>query len=74
LSPSAALASVQGRLIAALTQLLQQGNRAPVRTKTLDRAVPYNGPDAALLQLQQEAITLAIQVLGQPPKAPGEKK
>jgi hypothetical protein len=34
--------------------------------------VPYNGPDAALLELQQEAIALALQVLGQAPKAPGK--
>jgi hypothetical protein len=74
LSPSSALAAAQGQVIAALTQLLQQGSRAPVRVASPDRAVPYRGPDAALLEIQQEAIALALKVLGQPPKAPGEKK
>jgi hypothetical protein len=72
LPPSASLAEVQGRLIAALTALVSQGNKVPVRLQSDGRAVPYNGPDAALLELQQEAISLALQVLGQPPKAPGK--
>jgi hypothetical protein len=72
LPPSASLAEVQGRLIAALTALVSQGNKVPVRLQTDGRAVPYSGPDAALLELQQEAIALALQVLGQPPKTPGK--
>jgi hypothetical protein len=72
LPPSASLAEVQGRLIAALTALVSQGNKVPVRLQTDGRAVPYNGPDAALLELQQEAIALALQVLGAPPKGPGK--
>ena len=72
-SPSSALASLQGRLIAKLIELLQSGGTAPVRTPAAQRVVPYNGPDAALLQLQAEAITLALQVLGQPP-APVKKE
>jgi hypothetical protein len=72
LPPSASLAEVQGRLIAALTALVSQGNKTPVRLQSAGRMVPYNGPDAALLELQQEAIALALQVLGQPPKAPGK--
>jgi hypothetical protein len=72
LPPSASLAEIQGRLIAALTALVSQGNKTPVRLQSAGRAVPYNGPDAALLELQQEAIALALQVLGQPPKAPGK--
>jgi len=74
LPPSASLAEVQGRLIAALTALVAQGNKAPVRLQSAGRMVPYNGPDAALLELQQEAIALALQVLGQPPKAPGKSE
>src|SRR5579864_283558 len=72
LPPSASLAEVQGRLIAALTALVAQGSKTPVRLQSAGRMVPYNGPDAALLELQQEAIALALQVLGQPPKAPGK--
>jgi hypothetical protein len=74
LPPSASLAEVQGRLIAALTALVSQGNKTPVRLQSAGRMVPYNGPDAALLELQQEAIALALQVLGQPPKAPGKSE
>jgi hypothetical protein len=69
-SPSAALAAVQGRLIAQLTELLQKGGSAPVRLPSGARLVPYNGPDAALLELQAEAIALALQVLGKPPAPP----
>jgi hypothetical protein len=72
LPPSASLAEVQGRLIAALTALVSQGNKVPVRLQSNGRVVPYNGADAALLELQQEAIALALQVLGQPPKAAGK--
>jgi hypothetical protein len=58
-------------LIAALAAALQNGGTAPVRQDAGLRPVPYSGPDAALLQLQSEAIALALQVLGQaPPKAP----
>jgi hypothetical protein len=70
LPPSASLAEVQGRLIAALTALVANGNKAPMRLDSPARAVPYRGPDAALLELQQEAIALALQVLGQPPAKP----
>ena len=59
---------------AALTALVSQGNKTPVRLQSAGRMVPYNGPDAALLELQQEAIALALQVLGQPPKAPGKSQ
>jgi hypothetical protein len=70
-SLSAALALVQGRLVTALTDLLQRGAAAPVRTSTPDVALaPYNGPDAALLQLQREAIALALEALGTAPPAP----
>lgn len=72
LPPAASLAEIQGRLIAALTALITQGNKVPTRLESTGRAIPYNGPDAALLELQQEAIALALQVLGQPPKAPGK--
>lgn len=67
LPPGASLAEIQGRLIAALTALIAQGNKVPARLDSPVRVVPYRGPDAALLELQQEAIALALQVLGQPP-------
>ena len=64
----AGVALVQGRLIVALTQLLQQGAAAPVHAGTPGAALtPYSGPDAALLQLQREAIALALDALGTAP-------
>jgi len=64
----AGVALVQGRLIVALTQLLQQGAAGPVHAGTPGAALtPYSGPDAALLQLQREAIALALDALGTAP-------
>jgi hypothetical protein len=64
----AGVALVQGRLIVALTQLLQQGAAAPVHAGTQGATLtPYSGPDAALLQLQREAIALALDALGTAP-------
>jgi hypothetical protein len=64
------LAFVQGRLILALTGALQAGGAAPIRSSTPSPAlIPYSGPDAALLQLQREAIELALEALGTAPPA-----
>ncbi len=63
------MALVQGRLIVALTQLLQQGAAAPVHAGTPGATLtPYSGPDASLLQLQREAIALALDALGTAPE------
>jgi hypothetical protein len=68
MSFSDAVAYVQGRLVTALTSLLQSGAAAPVRSGTATRPLPpYSGPDAALLQIQREAIALALETLGTPP-------
>ena len=70
-SLSAAVALVQGRLIATLTDILQRGGSVPTRTSTPAPALaPYSGPDAALLELQREAIGLALEALGTAPAAP----
>lgn len=70
-SVSASVALVQGRLIDLLTQMLQRGATVPVRAGTPPPTLtPYSGPDAALLQLQRDAIALALEVLGSPPAAP----
>ncbi len=72
-SVSASVAMLQGRLIELLTQMLQRGATVPVRTGTPPPALaPYSGPDAALLQLQRDAIALALEVLGSPPAAPAK--
>jgi len=69
-SVSASVALVQGRLIELLTEMLQRGATVPVRTGTPPpNLTPYTGPDAALLQLQRDAIALALEILGSPPAA-----
>lgn len=74
-SVSASVAMLQGRLIELLTQMLQRGATVPVRTGTPPPALaPYSGPDAALLQLQRDAIALALEVLGSPPAAPAKPR
>lgn len=70
-TPSPSLAAAQGQLIAALTKLLNDHASMPVRAGTTVRPIPYQGPDAALLELQSEAIALALQVLGRAPAAKG---
>ena len=73
-SVSASVALVQGRLIEMLTEMLQRGATVPVRTGTPPpNLTPYTGPDAALLQLQRDAIALALEILGSPPAAPPAK-
>lgn len=74
-SASASVALAQGRLIAALTDLLQRGVSAPVSIKArTPLASKYSGPDAALLQLQADAIALGLEAFGaapvQLPRAP----
>ena len=70
-SVSAAVAVVQGRLIATLTRLVQSGATVPRRTtQPSSSTAAYSGPDAALLQLQRDAIRLALDVLGEPPAPP----
>jgi hypothetical protein len=66
LSPSAAVAAVQGRLIAMIDSLLRRDARTPVR---LSPPAPsaYHGPDAELLRLQDEVLSLAIESLAAPP-------
>jgi hypothetical protein len=73
-SASASVAAAQGRLIVALTDLLQRGESAPMAVKTRSPlASKYTGPDAALLQLQADAIALGLEAFGtaatQPPRA-----
>jgi len=73
-SVSASVALVHGRLIEMLTEMLQRGATVPVRTGTPPpNLTPYTGPDAALLQLQRDAIALALEILGSPPAAPPAK-
>jgi hypothetical protein len=71
LSPSAAVAAVQGRLVVLIDSLLRRDARTPVR---LSPPAPsaYHGPDAELLRLQDEVLSLAIESLAAPP-APAKK-
>src|SRR3954466_4911435 len=61
-SASAGVAIVQGHVIVALTDLLNHGAGTPVAIKTrTPLARRYSGPDAALLQLQADAIALGLE-------------
>jgi hypothetical protein len=68
-SPAALVAAVQGRAIELLTSLLQRGGVTPVRI-IAPPASSYTGPDAELLQLQREALQLALTALGTAPAPP----
>jgi hypothetical protein len=62
-SPAAAVAAVQGRAIALLDALLRRGGRAPVRVTPPEKKTDYKGPDADLLRLQDDVLSLAIEAL-----------
>jgi hypothetical protein len=54
-----------------LTDLLQRGAAAPLTIKSRSPlASKYAGPDAALLQLQADAIALALEAFGTAPVQP----
>jgi hypothetical protein len=72
LSPSAAVAAVQGRVIMLLDSLLRRDARAVVHI-TPPPPVRYQGPDAELLRLQDEVLALAIESLATAPAAPSRK-
>ena len=71
ISPPAAVAAVQGRLIMLLDSLLRRDARAAVRVAPPPPPA-YRGPDAELLRLQDEVLSLAIESLAAPP-APARK-
>ena len=62
-SPAAAVAAVQGRAIALIDALLRRGGRAPVRVTPPEKKADYKGPDADLLRLQDDVLSLAIEAL-----------
>lgn len=66
---SGLIASVQGRLINVLTSLLRQNASVPQRVVPPAKPAVYSGPDRDLLKLQDDIISLALEVLG---KAPGK--
>ena len=71
-SPAAAVAAVQGRAIALVDALLRRGGRAPVRVTPPEKKTDYKGPDADLLRLQDDVLSLAIEALrtAPPPATP----
>jgi len=69
LSPAAAVAAVQGRALALLDALLRRGGRAPVRVTPPEKKTDYKGPDADLLRLQDDVLSLAIEALRTAPPA-----
>ena len=66
-SPAAAVAAVQGRAIALLDALLRRGGRVPVRVNEPEKKTTYRGPDADLIRLQQDVLSLALDALRTPP-------
>jgi hypothetical protein len=62
-SPAAAVAAVQGRALALIDALLRRGGRAPVRVTPPEKKTEYRGPDADLLRLQDDVLSLAIEAL-----------
>jgi hypothetical protein len=68
LSPSAAVAAVQGRVIMLIDSLLRRDARSVVRLAPPPPAA-YSGPDAELLRLQEDVLALALESLATPPAA-----
>src|SRR5262249_37875338 len=62
-SPAAAVAAVQGRAVALVDALLRRGGRVAVRVTPPEKKTDYRGPDADLLRLQDEVLSLAIDAL-----------
>jgi hypothetical protein len=65
-TPAARTASLQGRLIAWLEQLVAGPTQLSVAPPPARQQV-YKGPDAELLRLQDDVIRLAIEALAAPP-------
>jgi hypothetical protein len=70
-SPAAAVAALQGRAIALLDSLLRRGGRMPIRVTPPEKKTEYRGPDADLLRLQEDVLSLAIEALKTAPPAAG---
>ena len=70
LTPTGAVAALQGRLIALLSSLLDSGARTPTRVMPAEQTTSYSGADAELLRLQEEAIALALESLSTAPVVP----
>src|SRR5262245_54469209 len=67
-SASASVAAAQGQVIVAITDLLRSGASGPTSVKARSPlASKYAGADAALLQLQADAIALGLEAFGTAP-------
>src|SRR5688572_2427622 len=66
-SISGLIASVQGRLMNVLASMLRQNATVPQRVVPPAKPAVYSGPDRDLLKLQDEIISLALEVLGKAP-------
>jgi hypothetical protein len=71
-TPTGIVASIQGRLVALLANLLNAGSTTPTRVTPPEKKTVYRGADAELLRLQDEVIALALEALSTapPPKTP----
>jgi hypothetical protein len=66
-TPTGIVASIQGRLVALLANLLNAGTTTPTRVTPPARKTAYRGADAELLRLQDEVIALALEALSTAP-------
>ena len=66
-SPASIVGALQGRVAQLLSDLLTRGVRTPVKLTAPATKTPYRGPDAELLRLQEEVISLALEALGTAP-------
>jgi len=71
-TPTGIVASIQGRLVALLANLLTRDVTTPTRVVPPTKKTVYRGADAELLRLQDEVIALALEALSTapPPKTP----
>jgi hypothetical protein len=66
-TPTGIVASIQGRLVALLANLLNAGTTTPTRVAPPTKKTVYRGADAELLRLQDEVIALALEALSTAP-------
>jgi Cytochrome c554 and c-prime len=73
-SPTGIVASIQGRLVALLANLLSRDVTTPSRVTPPAKKTVYQGADAELLRLQDEVIALALEALSTAPPKPAQKQ
>lgn len=73
-TPTGIVASIQGRLVSLLANLLNREVTTPSRVTPPVKKTVYQGADAELLRLQDEVIALALEALSSQPPKPAPKQ